>query len=67
MKTWPTKPVHDYDAPNQGTVLVGFEVKIPSKATSVLTVSLTPDKSQIKDSQKLQSLEKWPKSLVGSK
>ncbi|CAG5008902.1 hypothetical protein DYBT9275_04381 [Dyadobacter sp. CECT 9275] len=30
IKTWPTTPPKDYDAPNPGTALVGFEANIPA-------------------------------------
>ncbi|MEP6750411.1 MAG: heparinase II/III family protein [Bacteroidota bacterium] len=43
MKTWPTDPPpHDYDAPNPGTTLTGFEVTIPAKSKVTIAVSLTP-------------------------
>jgi hypothetical protein len=42
FKTWPTTPTHDYDAPNPGTTLVGFEVSLPPNATQTLNVLLLP-------------------------
>ncbi len=42
LKTWPTDPVHDYDATNPGTTLLGFEVTIPAKTKAALTVQLIP-------------------------
>ena len=43
-RIWPTTPRHDYDAPNPGTCLVGFEVKnvMPHEKVSI-KVSLIPD------------------------
>jgi hypothetical protein len=42
MKTWPTTPPHDYDAPNPGTALVGFEVELPANTKAALSVLLVP-------------------------
>jgi hypothetical protein len=42
LKTWPTDPVHDYDATNPGTTLLGFEVTVPAKTKATLTVQLMP-------------------------
>ena len=42
LKTWPTDPVHDYDATNPGTTLLGFEVTVPAKTKAALTVHLMP-------------------------
>jgi hypothetical protein len=42
MKTWSTDPPRDYDAPNPGTILVGFEAIIPAGSKKTLQVVLTP-------------------------
>lgn len=42
LKTWPTAPVHDYDATNPGTTLLGFELTVPAKTKAALTVQLIP-------------------------
>ncbi|MBC7922758.1 MAG: heparinase II/III family protein [Ferruginibacter sp.] len=60
LRTWPTDPTHDYDAPNPGTVLVGFEVKMPS-TKGALTVLLVPENAEKKATQKVQPLQKWPR------
>ena len=59
MKTWSTDPPKDYDAPNPGTTLVGFEVTIPANAKTELLVSLIPEKANTKSKVKNQSLDKW--------
>ena len=59
LRTWPTDPTHDYDAPNPGTVLVGFEVEVPS-TKGALTVLLIPENAEKKATQKIQPLQKWP-------
>ncbi len=45
LKTWPTDPVHDYDATNPGTTLLGFEITVPAKTKAALTVQLIPAKA----------------------
>jgi hypothetical protein len=42
MKTWSTKPPRDYDAPNPGTILVGFEAIVPADTKVTLKVLLQP-------------------------
>lgn len=42
MRTWSTDPPRDYDAPNPGTILVGFEAMIPAGSKKTLQVSLIP-------------------------
>jgi hypothetical protein len=59
MKTWSTDPPNDYDAPNPGTTLVGFEVKLPSNAKSAISVALIPQGNDKQAMPKIQPLEKW--------
>ncbi len=59
LKTWSTQPSHDYDAPNPGTTLVGFEVNIPTNSSISLEVFLIPEGASIK--QKLLPLKDWKK------
>lgn len=42
LKAWSTVPTNDYDAPNPGTVIVGFEAELAPSQTANFTVSLTP-------------------------
>ena len=44
MKTWSTEPTNDYDAPNPGTTLIGFECEIPANSCETLQVLLIPEK-----------------------
>ncbi|HXK61166.1 MAG TPA: heparinase II/III family protein [Acidobacteriota bacterium] len=60
MKTWSTDPPYDYDAPNPGTVMVGFETVLPANSRETLAVFLVPkrvDEGAIKDPGPLTS---WP-------
>ncbi|RPI22865.1 MAG: heparinase, partial [Acidobacteria bacterium] len=60
MKTWSTNPPHDYDAPNPGTTLVGFEAVLPAKKRVAAVVLLIPEgvnKPAVKD---LGALASWP-------
>lgn len=61
MKTWSTDPPNSYDAPNPGTTLVGFEVTIPAKAVTAITVSLVPEKAMNKANKKIVPLKNWNK------
>ena len=61
MKTWSTDPPHDYDAPNPGTTLVGFEIILPANTKTALNVSLLPGETGSKRFKKIMPLEKWGK------
>jgi hypothetical protein len=60
MKTWSTVPTHDYDAANSGSIMVGFEVKIPSATKAVLNVLLIPEGASENVSVTGKSLDNWP-------
>lgn len=59
MKTWSTEPTNDYDAPNPGTILLGFECEIPANTAERFQVLLVPAKAagQVVESDK--ALSKW--------
>ena len=61
LKTWSTEPPHDYDTPNPGTTLLGFEVTVPANAKGALTVLLIPEKAVTKLKQPVQPLAQWPR------
>lgn len=42
IKTWSTTPTTDYDSPNPGTVMIGFETTLPANSTQTLQVLLIP-------------------------
>lgn len=44
-KIWTNEPIHDYDAPNHGTMRVGFETVLPPDSTLVIRVRLSPCKN----------------------
>jgi len=57
MKTWSTQLPNDYDAPNPGTILVGFECIVPQGKDAVFEVFLLPEG---KDNPKLtMPLDEW--------
>ena len=60
MKTWTTDPPHDYDSPNPGTILVGFEVTIPANTQAALLVKLIPKGR--KAGAKIPAIREWPKN-----
>lgn len=45
LTTWSSQPTTDYDAPNPGTILIGFETDLPANASSVFQVKLIPGTS----------------------
>lgn len=59
LKTWSTAPNTSYDAPNPGTIMVGFETTLPAKSTRVLTVLLIPEASEKKAGKKIKPLAQW--------
>jgi len=61
IKTWSTEPPNDYDAPNPGSTLVGFEASIPAGNTSSFSAVFSP---QSNVSVQSKPLAEWPvKSL----
>lgn len=44
LKTWSTTPTNDFDSPNPGTFLVGFESQLPENTKASFEVSLVPQK-----------------------
>jgi hypothetical protein len=42
MKSWPTEPTNDYDAPNPGKSLVGFEFQMKPNQKQTIQVQLIP-------------------------
>lgn len=59
MKTWSTAPVNDYDAPNPGTVMVGFECNLPAGTKSSFEVLLIPEESRTTATYTNKNLEDW--------
>jgi hypothetical protein len=61
LVTWSTEPTHSYDAKNPGTILVGFEVRVPANSKIALMVSLLPEGTTENNSLSRKNLENWPK------
>ena len=64
MKTWSTTSPNYYDAPNPGTVMVGFETTIPANTKAAINVLLIPEKAIGKTGKKTGSLQNWPNDHV---
>ncbi|MGG7664231.1 heparinase II/III domain-containing protein [Dyadobacter sp. BHUBP1] len=56
IKTWPTTPQHDYDAPNPGTTFVGFEAKLGANTRHSFSSYL----SESRDVAPTKPLADWP-------
>lgn len=61
MKTWSTDPPNSYDAPNPGTTLVGFEVRLPPDSKTAINVKLTSEQGLNKAIKTIQPLQNWAK------
>jgi hypothetical protein len=59
MKTWSTEPTTGYDAPNPGTILVGFECDVRANTAETLQVLLIPAGDPGKVPVFNQSLGQW--------
>jgi hypothetical protein len=59
LKTWSTAPTNDFDAPNPGTVMVGFEIIIPANEKTSQTVFLIPGNVKDPATEKTRSLDAW--------
>lgn len=59
IKTWSAAPQADYDAPNPGYVLVGFEYESPANSKEVLQVYLLPDSARKESLLFDKTLEQW--------
>lgn len=59
LKTWTTQGLHDYDAPNPGTTLVGFEAMLPANSKNNLTVLLIPEGTKTGSKQTISALKDW--------
>jgi len=62
LKTWTTVPPHSYDAPNTGTILTGFEVKLPPKTKTAITVVLISEENNKTVIEEIKPLRKWNSS-----
>ncbi|HEY1055431.1 MAG TPA: heparinase II/III family protein, partial [Emticicia sp.] len=59
LKTWLTEGSHDYDAPNPGTTLVGFESSLPANTKVNLTILLIPEGAKTGTKQTIPALKDW--------
>lgn len=60
MKTWTTVPTHDYDSPNPGTSMVGFEAVLPAHSKRAVTVLLVPQRTALRATRAVLALSRWP-------
>jgi len=59
MKTWSTEPTTNYDAPNPGKTLVGFEMQLQPNQKQEIQVLLIPGSVDAKKVKFGKSLSKW--------
>jgi hypothetical protein len=58
LKTWSTQPTNNYDAENPNTIIVGYEMKLPSNSTEKVIVRLIPSKEK-KQKLVLTPIDDW--------
>jgi hypothetical protein len=61
IMTRSTVPPNEYDAPNPGTIMVGFEVKVPANSSLVLNVLLLPEGASENERISAIPISGWPK------
>jgi len=59
LRTYSTKPKADYDAPNPGTRMIGFEVSLSSGQTIRTAVLLAPPGVEAEAPTELKSVLQW--------
>jgi len=59
MKTWSTEPTTNYDAPNPGKTLVGFELKLEPNQKQTIQVLLIPGSTGKQNMKFEKPLAKW--------
>jgi len=59
MKTWLTEPTTSYDAPNPGTILVGFELTLKPNEKQAIKVNLIPSELSGESIKFEKELENW--------
>ena len=59
MQTWPTEPTTNYDAPNPGKTLVGFEIQLKPNQKQTIQVLLIPGSTGKQNMKFEKSLAKW--------
>jgi len=59
MKTWSAEPTTNYDAPNPGKYLVGFEIQLKPNQKQTIQVLLVPGSVKANEYKFEKSLKKW--------
>lgn len=59
MGTWSTAPVHEFDEPNPGTVMVGFSSALDAGQRVSFTVYLVPENDNNVKIKNIKGLSKW--------
>lgn len=59
IKTWSTAPTTDYDAPNPGTMLLGFDYELSPNSSATFQVYLVPEKALASFTEREGRLADW--------
>lgn len=60
LTTWSTRPKTDFEDPNTGTTMLGFEYTLPANTSTRLSVTFSP--TETKSGLSLPPLVQWPKN-----
>lgn len=63
MKTWSTVPLNEFDAPNPGTIMVGFEAKLKGNSSAVIDVLLLPEGAEENERISTSPISVWPQTF----
>ncbi len=61
LKTWSTVGPNDFDAPNPGYTLTGFEASLPAGAATSFSIFLYPEKNSGDVDLNIGELKNWPR------
>jgi hypothetical protein len=59
LKSWPAQPPHDYDEPNPGVYMLGFEESYNAQKPIAITVELIPQTNQVVVEKPVAPLSSW--------
>jgi hypothetical protein len=58
--TWSTDPPQSFDAPNPGTILIGFEVRKKPSENVTISVEMIPQETVLESKMAIPLLSEWP-------
>jgi hypothetical protein len=62
--TWSTDPPQAFDAPNPGTILIGFEIRKKPSDTITISVEMIPQETVLENKMAIPLLSEWPSFIT---